>query len=216
MSTDEATAAVEAPLGFERLVLFSDAVFAIVITLLVLPLTAEFELPEGTGDVAAEVLSRWPAVLTFAISFLVIGQFWLAHHRMFGHLDHADTGLAWFNLVSLLTVSFLPFPAAVLGNRSNYADRFPVVFYAASLTLTSITFSAMWLYAVRRGLATDRGGRAGARDRHVFTLRSFATTGAFLVSVGAAVWGLLPAVLCWTVLLPVARAAVGRRVPGST
>jgi len=80
----------EPSLGFERLVFFSDAVFAIVITLLVLPLTAEIHLPEGDGGLARQVLAQWPTVLTFVVSFLVIGQFWIAHHRTFGHLHHND------------------------------------------------------------------------------------------------------------------------------
>jgi uncharacterized membrane protein len=68
----------ESALGFERVVFFSDAVFAIVITLLVLPLTAEVNPPEGAGGMAAAVWARWPTVLTFVVSFLVVGQFWMA------------------------------------------------------------------------------------------------------------------------------------------
>lgn len=75
----------EQSLGFERVVFFSDAVFAIVITLLVLPLTAELEIPEEGADLIHEVFSG-PGLrmLTFAVGFLVVGQFWIAHHRMFG------------------------------------------------------------------------------------------------------------------------------------
>ena len=115
-------------LAFERLVFFSDAVFAIVITLLILPLAAEVELPETTGGVAHQVGELWPRILTFIVSFLVVGQFWIAHHRMFDRLQRYDTGLLWLNLLSLLTVSFMPFPTAVLGANSTVDDRFPWCF----------------------------------------------------------------------------------------
>jgi uncharacterized membrane protein len=116
-------------LGFERLVFFSDAVFAIVITLLVLPLTAELEVPQEGVDLVHEVFGgHGLRMLTFAVGFLVVGQFWIAHHRMFGHLRRADHGLMWFNLVSLMTVAFMPFPTALLGASPLKSDRFPVVF----------------------------------------------------------------------------------------
>jgi uncharacterized membrane protein len=77
----EAAPREQEPVGLERVIFFSDAVFAIVITLLVLPLTAEIELPEGGRDLAAHVWEQWPRVLSFLVSFMVIGQFWVAHHH---------------------------------------------------------------------------------------------------------------------------------------
>jgi uncharacterized membrane protein len=188
-------------------VFFSDAVVAIVMTLVVLPLTAEIQLPEGEGSVLSEVLSHWLTVLTFGVSFLVVGQFWIAHHRTFGNLRGADHGLLWFNLVVLMTVAFLPFPAALLGARSTPDDAFPVVFYAGSLTLTSAAMTATWLYAVRRGLVRATLSRA---ETSAITVRATATTAVFAGSVGAAFLGLWPAVLCWLVVLPVVRLVIGR------
>jgi uncharacterized membrane protein len=190
-------------LGLERIILFSDAVFAIVITLLVLPLTAEIELPEGGRDLAAHVWSQWPKVLSFLVSFLVIGQFWIAHHRMFEHVRRYDQGLLWFNLVSLLTVSFLPFPTALIGARLESDDAFPVVFYAASMTVSSIALTTTWFYAVRRKLI---GAAVPVSQVRTFSARALATSVIFLLSIGAALLGLPVAVLCWLLLLPVARA----------
>ena len=195
-------------LGFERIVFFSDAVFAIVITLLVLPLTAEIDLSEeGAGGLASEVWELRQTVLSFVVSFLVIGQFWLAHHRMFGQLERHDQGLIWLNLICLLTVSFLPFPTAVLGEHSTAEDRFAIVFYAASMTVTSVTFSLTWLYALRRNQVDDRLDRRARRDSAV---RSFATSAVFLLSIGAAFLGLFPEVLCWVALLPAIRVVLAR------
>ena len=90
----------EMSVGLERMIFFSDAVFAIVITLLVLPLTAEIDLPEGGQDLTAHVWAQWPRVLSFLVSFLVIGQFWIAHHHMFEFIRGYDQGLLWLNLIS--------------------------------------------------------------------------------------------------------------------
>jgi uncharacterized membrane protein len=202
------TPATEPSLGFERVVFFSDAVFAIVITLLVLPLTAEIELPETAEGLAHHVLGQWPTVLTFVISFLVIGQFWIAHHRIFGHLSRHDHGLLWFNLVTLLTVAFIPFPAAVLGARSTAEDAFPVVFYATALTITSASLTATWLYAVRRELLDPSLSTA---ETAAVSRRGFASTGVFAASVGAAFLGLTVAVIFWLAVLPAVRWWIVRR-----
>ena len=193
-------------LNFERTVNFSDAVFAIVITLLVLPLTAEVELPESTTDLAGEVWHLWPRAVSFVVGFLVVGQFWAAHHRMFGMVRHLDTGLIWLNLLVLLTVSFMPFPTAVLGEFSSEQDRFPVVFYAASMTVTSVMLSGTWLYAVQRGLVDNALPDAVVAR---FGRRSWITSAVFVVSIGAAFLGLPVAAAVWLVVLPVARHLAG-------
>jgi uncharacterized membrane protein len=198
-------------LSFERVVFFSDAVFAIVITLLVLPLTAEIELPEGVS-LASHLRGTWPHVLTFVITFLVIGQFWIGHHRLCDRLRRHDQGLLWMNLVCLLTVAFMPFPAALLGAQSSADDRFVVVFYAASLTTASASLTAMWMYAVRRGLVDESLDRSQVTG---FTLRAVLTSAIFLLSIGAAFLGLLAAVTVWVVLPPVARALAARRFRAS-
>lgn len=192
----------EKSIGLERVIFFSDAVFAIVITLLVLPLTAEIDLPESGQDMAAHVWAQWPRVLSFLVSFLVIGQFWIAHHRMFEYVRRYDQGLLWLNLISLLTVSFMPFPTALIGARLETDAVFPVVFYAASMTVSSFALTASWLYAVRRGLI---GPSVPAAATRAFTARAAATSAVFLLSVGAAFLGLPVAVMFWLVVLPLAR-----------
>jgi len=205
-----ADAEAEGTLGFERIVFFSDAVFAIVITLLVLPLTAEIELPDDGTGLAAAVWSMRTAVLSFAVSFLVVGQFWIAHHRTFGSIRRFDGGLVWLNLLLLLTVAFMPFPAALLSRRTD-DDSFPVVFYAVSMTLASALLSAIWVYAVQRGLLSP--SVAQARVRQV-SLRAAVPPAVFAASIGVAFLGLGPAAVMWLVVLPAARSLVARRPPG--
>ena len=193
----------------ERLVFFSDAVFAIVITLLVLPLTAEIELPEGGRDLADHVRGQWPKVLSFLVSFLVIGQFWISHHRLFVLVRRYDQRLLWLNLIFLLTVSFMPFPTALVGARSTPQDHFAAVFYAASMTLASLTLTGTSLYARRAGLldlSVD-----GDTAAYLLT-RSVATMVLFLASIGAAfLGGLRAGLLFWVLLIPVARLLLARR-----
>jgi uncharacterized membrane protein len=194
----------DAPLGLERVIFFSDAVFAIVITLFVLPLAVEVNLPDSPGGLSRQVLALWPRVVTFVISFLVVGQFWVAHHRIFDAVRRFDRRLIWFNLITLLFVAFLLFPAAVMGSASTADDHFAVTFYAAAMTAASIAMSATWLYANRAGLVT-----VDAATAHVLDVRAVATSAVFALSILMA-WllGLVAALLCWLVLLPLARFAI--------
>jgi uncharacterized membrane protein len=197
--------------GLERAVFFSDAVFAIVITLLVLPLTVDSRLPTSGSDLAGQLSVFGPRLLTFLISFLVIGRFWMAHHRMFGLLRRHDQVLLMLNLLILLTVSFLLFPTAILGAQQR-ATAQPVVFYAASMTLTSLMFTVTWLYAVRAGLVAEA---VTGEKVNAFTIRTVVTTSVFVLSIAAAMLSLWAAIACWVVLTPVARSLVsgysGRR-----
>jgi uncharacterized membrane protein len=194
----------DSPLGLERVIFFSDAVFAIVITLFVLPLAVEVNLPDGPGGLAGQVFGLWPRVVTFVISFLVVGQFWIAHHRIFNVVRRFDRRLIWFNLITLLLVAFMLFPAAVLGSHSTARDHFAVTFYAAAMTAASLAMSATWLYANRAGLVT-----VGAATARVLDARAVATSAVVALSILMA-WllGLVAAVLCWLVLLPLARMAL--------
>jgi uncharacterized membrane protein len=201
----------EVSLSFERLVFFSDAVFAIVITLLVLPLTAEITVTRGAAT-ARHLSTTWPHVHTFVITFLVIGQFWIGHHRLYDRLRRYDQGLLWLNLFCLLAVAFMPFPAALLGAGSPAGDRFTVVFYAASMTVISASLTAMWIYAAGRGLVDPSLDR---RQVSEFTLRAVLTSAIFALSIAAAFLGLLAAVTVWVALLPVARALAVRRYRAS-
>lgn len=201
-------APAESSLSFERIVFFSDAVYAIVITLLVLPLAAEFEAPDEDTNLAHVLGELWPHILSFLISFLVIGQFWMAHHRMYRMIGSYDGGLLWLNLFCLLTVTFMPFPTAVLGAVQD-EHNLEVVFYAAALTATSLAVVLMWTYARTHGLLLPEVSPGQIRG---FTVGSLVTLAVFVVSVGAAFFGLLAAAICWLAMIPATRLAL-RRTP---
>ena len=103
-------------LEFDRFVFFSDAVFAIAMTLLVVgigvPSVAENGLPHALRD-------KQPEIISFFVSFIVIGNYWLAHHRFIAHLAAISTRFMTINLVYLAAIAFTPFPTALAGKYTN-------------------------------------------------------------------------------------------------
>jgi uncharacterized membrane protein len=132
----------------ERMAFFSDAVFAIAITLLVI----EIRLPElethSSDALANALLKLVPNYFGFVISFFVIGRFWIGHHRVIGHLRTCDDALIWRNLLFLLTIAFMPFPTAVI---SEYGDTTTgVAVYAAWLMVSGLLYRIMLAYGLRK------------------------------------------------------------------
>ena len=143
----------------ERLVFFSDAVMAIAITLLVV----ELSIPAATEDVGDALLDRWPQMLSFVLSFFVIGIFWTAHHRIFRYVANLDQRLIWLNLLFLMCVAFLPFPTAVLGDHDN--ARASVIFYAAAVGLTGAVLASISAVPHPRP-TSERAGEPADRPVH--------------------------------------------------
>ena len=136
-----------------RLVSFSDGVFAIAITLLAFQL----RVPRiANGLSASELLNALGRdahqFVVFGVSFAVIGNYWVVHHRAFHHMSGHDRALAYVNLVFLFTLSFLPFSANLFGQYRD--NRTAVVFYGASLAAVSLSFALVWFTALRHGFIT--------------------------------------------------------------
>ena len=116
--------------GLERLIFFSDAVFAIAITLLALEIQLPVDATSLTNQqLFVSLMSIWPKYLSFFISFMVIGNFWIAHHRRYRFITRYDTRLLLLNLLVLMSIAFIPFPTAVLSENSN---RTATIFYCIS------------------------------------------------------------------------------------
>jgi uncharacterized membrane protein len=132
-----------------RIEAFSDGVFAIAITLLVL----EIRVPEqAEGGLGQALLDQWPSYASYVVSFFVIGIIWINHHAVFDHLLRADRALLFLNLLLLLWVGLLPWPTNVLGlyMREGGADeRVAAVLYTGVMTLMGVAFGALWTYATR-------------------------------------------------------------------
>jgi len=187
-------------IGLERLMFFSDAVFAIAITLLAL----EIRLPGGEGaltddELSRQLLSLWPKYLAFAISFLVIGTFWLGHHRRFRYIRRYDRRLLWINLVLLLLVAFIPFPTAVI---SEYTNRTATIFYALIMTLTGLMSGAIWWYAAWHDRLIDPN--LDRRHRRYECLAPLVIPSIFLLSIGLAFINADLARYSWALTAPAA------------
>ncbi|MEU0879326.1 TMEM175 family protein [Lentzea sp. NPDC005914] len=133
----------------DRLVLFTDAVAAIAITLLVLPLVEIISEP-GAEHPAEIVSHHWPQIFSFLLSFAVIAQLWMAHHRIFQNVVEYTQPLLLLNMLWVLTIVVLPFPTGLVGEYG--ADRFTQFFYVGTILVSSALLSAMALLAHRHEL----------------------------------------------------------------
>jgi uncharacterized membrane protein len=133
-----------------RLEAFSDGVFAIAITLLVL----EFRVPDGDGTrLGHDLIHLWPSALAYVVSFGTIGVIWVNHHAIIDRVSGADRVLLFLNLLLMATVAFIPFPTSVLARHlGGPGDRAAAVFFASSLLLMAVGFAVVNWHALRAGL----------------------------------------------------------------
>jgi uncharacterized membrane protein len=137
--------------SISRIEAFSDGVFSIAATLLVL----EIAVPEsGFDDLWEAIGDQWPSYLAYTTSFFTIGALWTAHHGLFRRLESVDARMLHLNLLLLWVVAFLPFPtklaAEALRHETQDPERAAVLFYGGVLLVISIVMTAMTLYASRR------------------------------------------------------------------
>ena len=162
-----------------RLEAFSDGVFAIAVTLLILDIGVS-----GTAghDLGAAIRGLWPSYLAYVASFSTIGAAWLAHNAITEYLERADAAFVRLNLLLLLVVSFLPFPTRLVAEfiREDKAERVAVTFYGIVLLLSSTMLLVLWHYAVRARLV-----RPDLADEEIelLTQRLTPGLGAYLVLI---------------------------------
>ena len=131
----------------ERLVFFSDAVFAIALTLLVIDLKVPLD---GSGSAWAVIVDEVPGFFAYALSFAIISINWMAHHRKFRVIKTHDGGLMAIDLALLFVVAFVPFPTSLI---SQYGEEpAAVVLYAFVVGLLSVLQYALWSWAWQHGL----------------------------------------------------------------
>jgi uncharacterized membrane protein len=134
----------------ERMILFSDAVFAIAITLLVI----EIKVPELHEDVTEKALLKEighlvPKFLGFMISFLLIGAYWTIHHRLFGYVTKLTGKLTALNLFFLFTIVLMPFSTGIFGEYSRPSTLHlitPYAIYIMNVSLTGVANFLLWSY----------------------------------------------------------------------
>lgn len=162
-----------------RLAAFSDGVFAIVITLLIL----DIRFPEVPySQFTATLVSVLPRILAYVMSFIIIGLYWVVHHNSMHVIKKTDRGFLWLNILLLLCVSFIPFPTSLVGRYPFQAG--PIIIYGATLITCNAVGYIMLLYVhYHRHLATPEFGDKYLRSHTpVYIIVNGAYLGAILLA----------------------------------
>jgi uncharacterized membrane protein len=134
-----------------RIEAFSDGVFAIAITLLVLEIHVPEDPENGLGQA---LLDQWPAYASYVVSFFIIGIIWVNHRAVFDHLQRVDRPLLFLNLLLLLWVALLPWPTNLIATYMEHGgadERVAAVVYSGTMAAMGVSFGALWTYASRHG-----------------------------------------------------------------
>ena len=167
-----------------RLEALSDGVFAIVMTILVLQLGGSaISDAETATQLEAALLAQWPTFVSYAISFLVVGVYWVSHHTYFTFIGEVNETQLWLNLLFLFCLSLIPFAAEVLGDHPDF--RAGAVLYGLDLAACTGALYLNWEYAWNRG-------RVLVKDSGVVVVKRFRRR-----TLRAAVFYLLAAGVAW-------------------
>jgi uncharacterized membrane protein len=196
-------AADERGLDVDRLVYFSDAVFAIAMTVLVLSI----HLPSVPGQRLGHVLRQLvPSIWSYFLSFAVLGLFWLAHHRMFHYVQRVDAVTLRLNLALLALIAILPFPTEVLGTYGNHP--LGTMVYASAVTSVGTAHAVLWWHVSRTaGLLRPETPREYIVHSQ---LRSITIPIVFAASIPVALWNPDVAKLVWILAVPMRVALIKR------
>jgi uncharacterized membrane protein len=150
--------AAPGPSETARVEAFSDGVFAIAITLLVLQVQVPHPDLTGHGDTLLEALLHlWPSYIGYVISFVTIGVMWVNHHSMFVLIQRTDRYFLLLSVLFLMFIAFLPFPTAVLAEYLSEPKgrQVAVAGYSASFVCIAMAYNAVWWYAAQNGRLLD-------------------------------------------------------------
>ena len=184
----------------QRIEAFSDGVFAIAITLLVL----EIKVPhvEGSESLWSALGHLWSSYLGYIFSFIMIGVYWANHHHIFHLYKKSNHYFVLLNVVFLMCISFLPFPTAVLAEyiADEEHRQAAMTFYAFGLLLPAISWVSMWLYAVKGHRLVDAKLSPAfiSKTTRLFLLSNAMYFAAILVSLWNGIAGLI---LCTSLTL---------------
>jgi uncharacterized membrane protein len=189
---------------FSRIVAFSDGVFAIAITLLVLAINIPDQLRDES--LASALWGQRDDMLAYGLSFAVIGRFWVVHHRFFSHVTGFDNRLLALNIFYLAWIVLIPFSSEVLGDHGGEAAA--IVLYAANLS--GVVLTGMWMQADARGAGFTSIDAASHQEQRY---RALYIATVFLASIPVAFVAPAFAPLMWLALFfdPASRFAAADR-----
>ncbi len=188
---------------FARALTFTDGLFAIAMTLLVVSLAVPtLSDHDSVGELADKLSDDSATFISFAISFAVIGRYWFAHHTFFSALARMDRGLIGLNLLYLAFIAFLPFPTALLG--AYFENPLSITIYAVNVAIVSGMEVVLFSHAYRHDLLERK------LPRDVFrygAAMSLAPVLFFLISIPVAFLDTTVAACCWFLGIPLAAIA---------
>jgi uncharacterized membrane protein len=192
----------------DRIVNFSDAVFAIAITLLVL----DIRVPEIPDDLVAEelpaqLLALWPKYFGYVLSFVVIISFWNIHHSIFSAIRGYDRGLIWLNSLFLMFVAVVPFPTSLLSEYGGH--QLPVAIYAATLAIGRLLLTSIYWYATSGHRLVDP--ELDPRTVRFLLLRGLTLPVIYLLTIGVSFFSVSAAIYSWLLLVLVDTVILRRR-----
>ena len=175
----------------ERMNAFSDGVFGVLITIMVL------DLKKPSGADWHSMVSLWPTLLSYMVSYLFIAIVWVNHHYLVRHATRATVSLIWANFGHLFSVSFVPFLTAWVADT--HFQPLPVAMYALVFLMVNITY----LILVWESLCSEMSNAVPDRVRHLLHIRSFITIGMFTAAIGISLWWPMAgfAIICGCLLL---------------
>ena len=173
-------------LGMGRVEAFSDGVFAVAVTLLVLDLKVPaLQNPRDVTELGRQLVALLPRFLSWLISFIIVAKFWLNHHHLLRMARYANYALIWINSIFLMSQSFIPFPTAMMGEYPS--NPLAVSFFGVVMAVCSLLFMALQAYLYRNLLKPEY---VGTEDPQAL-LKGFAGPLGYLVGAALA-WVFLP------------------------
>lgn len=185
--------------GFDRAraLALSDGIFAFALTLLVLSISVPVLKDASNSDLAEALSDRSGELVSWLISFVVIGKFWLRHNAFLRRVVSVNSTFLGINLVFLALIAFIPYPTELLGQ---FGNAVALALYAAVVALLVGANALVVEYALTHGLTDDR---ESPRERRMRLLDSLSPAAFFLVSIPVAfALGMVPAYLCWVAIWP--------------
>ncbi|MCU1435756.1 MAG: hypothetical protein JWR71_2481 [Pseudarthrobacter sp.] len=204
---------MEKAIPLERMVFFSDAIFAIALTLLALDLKLPIGIPPERLN--SELIDGLPELFAFILSFVIIARVWMSHHTDFFRIRDFNARLAWLNMLLLFFIVMLPATTAVLSDYAGNSSPWPSVLYAGTISGVYLSLAGIWTYAWRKGLTDDS---VDAREHRRILRGRIIAPAVFLLSIPAAFILGSNTPFLWFLILPLTLISrhLSRRNAGAT
>jgi uncharacterized membrane protein len=208
MTNEKETARVEA---------FSDGVFAIAITLLILEIKVpKVDIQMTNSQLFNLLINLWPSYFAFLLSFTAVLIMWINHHGFFKYLKTINSKFLYANGFLLLMVTFIPFPTAVLAEHINStAANVSAAFYCGAMVLVSVGYNVLWFTtAYKRALVKDEiSDVLITKIRNAYWFGFFVYLASFVISFFHAIAGLLICISLWIFWIVLDYNKIGRKLP---